>query len=407
MAYLVPFLDMLNAMSPYLLLGFFLAGLIHAYVPHDICAQHLSKPGFRSVLMAALFGVPLPLCSCGVIPTAMSLRREGASKGATTSFLIATPQTGVDSIVATYSILGLPFAVIRPLAAFLTAIAGGWVADRNSEGPQSDAAGSGSQTGKPLRGWSRLAAAFRYGFVDMMQDIGRWLLLGLLVAGLITLLVPDDFFTAFSDRPLLNMLAVLLLSVPMYLCATGSIPIAAALMLKGLTPGAALVLLMAGPATNIASILVIGKVLGRRNLLVYLGSIICGAVGFGLIIDYLLPAEWFVGAAVRDACCGVKGYSWVETVSSIVLLVLLAMALLRRYVSINKKQTPMKRIYKVSGMSCNHCKASVEKGLSALEAVSSVEVDLASGTVAVDGDPSDDDVHRTIEELGFGFDGRA
>ena len=286
MEYITPFLYLLNTMAPYLLLGFLLAGVIHAYVPRRLYARYLSQPDFRSVALAALFGVPLPLCSCGVIPTAMSLRREGASKGAVTSFLIATPQTGVDSIVATYSVLGLPFAVIRPVVALVTALAGGWTVNRLTRS-ETDGILPAAEGGEVRRSGSRFVEALRYGFVDMIQDIGRWLVLGLLVAGLITILVPDNFFASFADKPLLNMAVVLLFSIPMYLCATGSIPIAAALMLKGLSPGAALVLLMAGPATNTASILVIGKVLGRRTLAAYLGAIVAGAVGFGLAIEPL------------------------------------------------------------------------------------------------------------------------
>ena len=406
MEYVTPFLFLLNTMAPYLLLGFLLAGVIHAYVPRRLYARYLSKPDFRSVVLAALFGVPLPLCSCGVIPTAMSLRREGASKGAVASFLIATPQTGVDSIVATASVLGIPFAVIRPLAAFVTALAGGWAVNRLTRNETDGVHAPAEDTETPMRGGRRAVEALRYGFIDMMQDIGRWLVLGLLVAGLITILVPDDFFASFADRPLLNMFVVLLFSIPMYLCATGSIPIAAALMLKGLTPGAALVLLMAGPATNMASILVIGKVMGRRTLMAYLASIIIGAIGFGLVIDYLLPAAWFVpSASVHAACHGQGGYSWLEIASSVVLVALLIYALVRRYTSKTTKNMT-KQIYRVGGMSCNHCKASVEKNLAKLPAVTSVEVDLAAGTAAVEGTVNDDDVRRVIEELGFEYGGR-
>ena len=235
----MPFVGLLNEMSPYLLLGFLIAGVLHAFVPGRFYARYLSRNDFRSVACAALFGVPLPLCSCGVIPTAMAMRREGASRAATVSFLIATPQTGVDSIVATASVLGIPFAVIRPLAAFVTALAGGWAVNRLTRTETDGVHASAEDADIPLRGGRRAVEALRYGFIDMMQDIGRWLVLGLLVAGLITILVPDDFFASFADRPLLNLFIVLLFSIPMYLCATGSIPIAAALMLKGLSPGAA------------------------------------------------------------------------------------------------------------------------------------------------------------------------
>jgi len=300
MEYITPFLYLLNTMAPYLLLGFLLAGVIHAYVPRRLYARYLSQPDFRSVALAALFGVPLPLCSCGVIPTAMSLRREGASKGAVTSFLIATPQTGVDSIVATYSVLGLPFAVIRPVVALVTALAGGWTVNRLTRS-ETDGILPAAEGGEVRRSGSRFVEALRYGFVDMIQDIGRWLVLGLLVAGLITILVPDNFFASFADKPLLNMAVVLLFSIPMYLCATGSIPIAAALMLKGLSPGAALVLLMAGPATNTASILVIGKVLGRRTLTAYLGAIVAGA---GLRAGDRLSAAGSVVRPFGGGTCG-------------------------------------------------------------------------------------------------------
>ena len=380
MEYITPFLYLLNTMAPYLLLGFLLAGVIHAYVPRRLYARYLSQPDFRSVALAALFGVPLPLCSCGVIPTAMSLRREGASKGAVTSFLIATPQTGVDSIVATYSVL------------------------TRSE---TDGILPAAEGGEVRRSGSRFVEALRYGFVDMIQDIGRWLVLGLLVAGLITILVPDNFFASFADKPLLNMAVVLLFSIPMYLCATGSIPIAAALMLKGLSPGAALVLLMAGPATNTASILVIGKVLGRRTLAAYLGAIIAGAVGFGLAIDYLLPAAWFVpSGAVHAACHGEAGYSWVEVASSALLSALLVYALMKRFIHRKNDTSMTKQIYRVGGMSCNHCKASVEKNLALLPSVTAVEVDLTAGTVAVEGTADAAGIQKVIEELGFEYKGR-
>ena len=407
MEYITPFLYLLNTMAPYLLLGFLLAGVIHAYVPRRLYARYLSQPDFRSVALAALFGVPLPLCSCGVIPTAMSLRREGASKGAVTSFLLAAPQTGVDSIVATYSVLGLPFAVIRPVVALVTALAGGWTVNRLTRS-ETDGILPAAEGGEVRRSGSRFVEALRYGFVDMIQDIGRWLVLGLLVAGLITILVPDNFFASFADKPLLNMAVVLLFSIPMYLCATGSIPIAAALMLKGLSPGAALVLLMAGPATNTASILVIGKVLGRRTLAAYLGAIVAGAVGFGLAIDYLLPAAWFVpSGAVHAACHGEAGYSWVEVASSALLAALLAYALMKRFIHRKNDTSMTKQIYRVGGMSCNPCKDRFEKNHALLPSVTAVEVDLTAGTVAVEGTADAAEIQKVIEELGFEYKGRA
>ena len=317
-------------MAPYLLLGFLLAGLMHEFVPRSLSRKFLSGRGMKSVLWAALFGVPLPLCSCGVIPTAMGLRREGAGKGATIAFLIATPQTGVDSIVATYSLMGLPFALVRPLAAMVTAVMGGWLV--NVTDNEILAVRSPHKHGEEQPHvcceehkrslWHRLGEVLTYAFVEMMGDIGKWLMVGLVLAGIITALVPDAWFAVFQGNSLLSILFVLLLSIPMYLCATGSIPIAVALMLKGLTPGAALVLLMAGPACNAASIVLIRKELGRRTLLVYLASIVMGAVAFGLAIDLLLPAVWFTrGLSLTADCC--EEVPGIFSVASTLLLALL------------------------------------------------------------------------------------
>lgn len=345
---------LINEMSPYLLLGFLLAGLMHAFIPGRYYTRFLSKPTLGSVINAAIFGIPLPLCSCGVIPTAMSLRKEGASRGAVTSFLIATPQTGIDSIIATFSLMGVPFAVIRPIAALITAVLGGWMVntfvslrDRKAhremaegtivkteetetctchchedkaesccpEGDSDDNHHHHHHSGEhhhhrshhrhsshhhsssaschchdrkiPETIGGKIVEALRYAFLDMMSDIGKWLVIGLVVAGLITIYVPDELFTIFKDNTMASMILVLIISIPMYLCATGSIPIAVVLMLKGLTPGAALVLLMAGPACNMASILVIRKGLGFRTLVIYILSIVIGAVFFGCLIDWL------------------------------------------------------------------------------------------------------------------------
>ena len=347
---------LINEMSPYLLLGFLLAGLMHAFIPGRYYTRFLSKPTLGSVINAAIFGIPLPLCSCGVIPTAMSLRKEGASRGAVTSFLIATPQTGIDSIIATFSLMGVPFAVIRPIAALITAVLGGWMVNtfvslRDRRAHREMAEGTIVKTEETetctchchchenkaesccLEGDSddhhhhhhsgehhhhsshhrhsshhhhsssaschchdrktpntiggKIVEALRYAFLDMMSDIGKWLVIGLVVAGLITIYVPDEVFTIFKDNTMASMILVLIISIPMYLCATGSIPIAVVLMLKGLTPGAALVLLMAGPACNMASILVIRKGLGFRTLVIYILSIVIGAVFFGCLIDWL------------------------------------------------------------------------------------------------------------------------
>lgn len=417
-------LELINSMSPYLLLGFTLAGIMHAFVPAAMYNRYLSGNNFRSVLNAAILGVPLPLCSCGVIPTAMSLRKDGASKGAIISFLIATPQTGVDSIAATYSLMGLPFALLRPFAALVTALFGGTLANyvnKNNGAVKSESAEQGCCAKEnEVTFAQKIGTAARYAYVEMMQDIGRWLVLGLVVAGLITVFVPDSFFSLFADKPLVSMLMVLLFAIPMYLCATGSIPIAVALMLKGLSPGTALVLLMAGPAVNVASLLVIGKVMGRKSLFTYLFSIVGCAILFGLGIDYLLPREWFtMPLAHIHSCHSCSEVSYFNTVCTIVLAALLVNAFIQRY----RKSTPSASLVSlkqgdntpcscqecctaplditVKGMNCNHCKSNVEAAILKIAGVKSVEIDLASGRTIVHGNPNKEEIVKAVEALGF------
>lgn len=399
--YTTPLIDLLNEMTPYLLLGFLIAGILHEFVPRRIYADKLSGNNFSSVLWAALFGVPLPLCSCGVIPTATSLYREGASKGATVSFLISTPQTGVDSILATASVIGIPFAIIRPVVAFITAMAGGVITNRICKS-ENNVAQTAMQQETDRSFTQKIIGALRYGFIDMIQDIGKWIVIGLVVAAVITVALPDNFFVSFNNYPLLNMFMILVVSIPMYLCATGSIPIAAALMLKGLSPGAALVLLMASPATNMATMLVINKVLGRKTLVTYLATIMTGAIGFGLFIDYALPAEWFsnISHSHIGGCCDIIT-PWWQTMSSIVFGALLVIGFALKFKK-NKKEIITEHKFRIKGMMCNHCKANVEKALAGIDGVNAIRVELAEGIAYIDGENIDSQkVISTINGIGY------
>lgn len=389
--------NIINGMSPYLLLGFLLAGLMHAFVPGKFYTKYLSRRSFRSVLNAAILGIPLPLCSCGVIPTAMSLRKEGASKGAVVSFLVATPQTGVDSIMATFSLMGLPFAILRPIAALVTAVFGGFIADKaegNQEAKHDHMDGSaetapccchrheqenvhachchgehhteaGQDTCHCHDGQSheegtchchsgqqhtscqgqksflgKIKDALAYAYVDMMEDIGKWLAIGLVVAGLLTVYVPTEYFAVFQGNTLASMLLVLCIAMPMYLCATGSIPIAVALMLKGLTPGAALVMLMAGPACNFASMLVIQRNLGTRTMLVYLMSIVIGAILFGCMVDWLQFSGHvdFLYRLTSSTCTMAHTTGWFKWTCTGVLALMLVNALVLPKFGLRKKK---------------------------------------------------------------------
>jgi uncharacterized membrane protein YraQ (UPF0718 family)/copper chaperone CopZ len=406
---LLTFINMLCQMAPYLLLGFMMAGVLHVFVPANFFERHLAKENFKSVLLAALIGVPLPLCSCGVIPTAISLRKDGASRGATVSFMISTPQIGVDSIIATYSMMGLPFAIVRPLAALLTSIAGGAVTTWFSKDEIVVRQNCSCETKENTR--NRFVMFLKYSFIDLVQNIGKWLVIGLMIGTLITILVPDSFFTDLNLPSIVTMLIVLLIAIPMYVCSTGSIPIAAALMLKGLSPGAALVLLIAGPGVSVASLLVVGKSLGKKQLLFYLGSIIFGSMICGLFVDNFLPREWFAITSLCETsghCASHAGVSasWFEIVSGIFLVLLLINAFMLKFFKKEETVNENQVVYRIDGMSCNHCKNSVEKAIKALDNVEDVEVILGKKEAVVTGKPNDEIVKKTVEELGFEFKGR-
>ncbi|GAB1454650.1 hypothetical protein MASR2M47_47060 [Draconibacterium sp.] len=313
---------LLLEMAPWLLLGLIFAGLLKVYFPQKHIDKFLGKPDFKSSVNASLLGIPMPLCSCGVIPTGISFFKNGASKGATNSFLISTPQTGVDSIFATYSMLGWPFALLRPIVAFVTGVVGGaltnWLIKEKPVQPISPFAGfkidavslgktdttcndESCDCNEPKLTDNRhaLVRAADYAFVELLQDIAKWLILGFLVAALISVALPDDFFSSFQGLGLIEILVVLAASVPIYVCATGSIPIAAVLLMKGVSPGAALVFLMAGPATNVATITVLWKTMGRKSLIIYLSTIVIGAIIFGMLTNWLIPTDWILSKVMH------------------------------------------------------------------------------------------------------------
>ncbi len=402
-------LSMLNGMSPYILLGFLIAGIIHVFVPRSAMARHLSGRGWKPSLKAALLGVPLPLCSCGVLPTAISMRRNGASRGASASFLIATPQTGVDSIAATWSLLGPAFAIVRPVAALVTAVAGGTFVSRYDRDDDA-ASGSADKEMTAIEGdfdshsgfGVRIVRALRYGFVNLVGSIGGWLVVGLLIAAVITVYVPDDFFTVLGRTPILSMLVALVVAVPMYVCATGSIPIALALVLKGLSPGTAFVLLMAGPAVNFASYTLVSREMGRRAAAAYLGSIIVGALGFGLVIDYLLPQQWFALTAMHIGHDCSAGLPLFPTICSAILVALLVYSLIIAKL-INKKSniSDMAKEYVITGMNCPHCQAAVTKSIQSVNGVTGVNVDLKEGKATVDGQHDSAALIEAVRLAGF------
>ncbi|NQT03884.1 MAG: SO_0444 family Cu/Zn efflux transporter [Planctomycetes bacterium] len=317
-------------MSPYLLFGFFMAGTLSVLISQRFIEKHLGGGGVWPLVKASLFGVPLPLCSCGVIPVSISLHKHGASKGATISFLLSTPQTGVDSIFATLSLLGPVFAVFRPLAAFVTGILGGTlvnVFDRDKEDSTRPSEKCTDDCCSGSKKTSRITRGLKYGFVTLPRDIGKAMLIGLVIAACISALVPDDLFAEkLLGTGFFAMVVMMFLGIPVYVCATASIPVAAALILKGLTPGAALVFLITGPATNAAAFTTIWKALGGRAAIVYLFTVAVSALGAGLLLDMMFPN---LGPSVRTHLHQMEP-SILGHISAVVLLSVLGFAILSK-----------------------------------------------------------------------------
>ena len=307
MTYIVNYIlacwELLIEMAPYILLGFFMAGVLHILVNPQIIAKYLGKGRVKSVLYATLLGIPLPLCSCGVLPTTAGLKKQGANDGAAMSFMIATPETGVDSIAVTYALLDPIMTIFRPIAAFFTAFTAGVIQNffGNSyhESDEEIALDLSCKVDNCCDGQDcapeahrrhhnvleKFTAAVRYGFGEILNDISGWLVLGIAIAGVIHVLIPESFLQSYLSGGINSMLIMLLAGVPFYICATASTPIAAALILKGVSPGAALVFLLAGPATNAATISVVYGLFKKRATVIYLGSIAFGAMIMGLLLD--------------------------------------------------------------------------------------------------------------------------
>ena len=328
-------------MAPYLLFGFLAAGILSVCILPEFVERHLGGRGFRPVLKATLFGVPLTLCSCGVIPVVASFRRHGASRAAATSFLLSTPQTGIDSIAITYGLLGPVIAVYRPIIAFVTGLVGGvlvwWLGEREPDRGNGEAAGPLPRVLLAGRGRRHVVRrALEYGFLVLPRDIGLPLLAGVVIAGTISALVPANFVPTYLGGGIVSIAAMMLLGLPLYVCASASVPIAAGLIHAGVSPGAVLAFLISGPASNAATLTTVWKLFGRRTTLLYLAAIVISAIGGGLLLDWLMAAlhaavpplagTMPVVHSVHAAVGGAPG-GWLSASSAVVLLAVVAFSL--------------------------------------------------------------------------------
>ncbi len=327
--------------APWLLLGLIAAGLIKAWLPESLLSRWLGGSGLWPMTRAALIGAPLPLCSCGVLPAALGLHRNGASRSSTISFLIATPETGVDSIALSYALLGPVMAVVRPIAAILSAIVAGLLTALVPEArpvslplPVSSGCSGGTCCSNDLQSTATRSTplttslkGLRYAASDILDDIALWLAIGIVLAGAVTTWIPPQALAAWGSG-LPAMLLMLIVGVPMYICATASTPLAAALLLAGLSPGTVLVFLLAGPATNLATLAVVRKEFGTAILATYLLGISLSSIVLGLLLDWLLSSTGLnVIAQIGEA--GEVVPLWLAWISG-ALLLLLAIRPLRR-----------------------------------------------------------------------------
>ncbi len=385
-------------MAPYLMLGFTLAGVLHAFVPRKAVGRHLGGENLISSFKAAVLGVPMPLCSCGVIPTGVGLRKRGASRAATVSFLISTPQTGVDSILVTYGFFGWAMAIFRPLAAFISGVLGGLAVILVKPGAREDEwmkhhmhsedALVEADAKKTIG--QKFGDAYHFAFKELLGDIAFWLVIGILIAGVISAVIPDDFFAGNMGNGIGAMLVMMAFGLPLYVCSTASVPIAAVLMTKGISAGAAFVFLMTGPATNAATMVVIARALGAKVLAVYLVSIAGFALLFGLGLDYLL-ANTALTITMPEHMHD-HGAAWWQYATMAVLSFFLLRhffyKLKRRFVTAPKAMNNELQL-NIEGMNCSHCVKNVKDSLEKVAGVTSCDVSLDKGIAVVQGENVD------------------
>jgi len=407
-------------MAPYLMIGLAFVAILNIYMTKEFVKKQIGKDSIWSIFKAALFGVPLPLCSCGVIPTTVYMADSKASKGAVTSFLISTPQTGIDSIIATYGMMGPVFGIFRPISALIMGILGGLfinVTNKEKAKPEKKKLSLDVITappkmvdGKANIPFSKKAkTSLKYAFADFLDDIVVEFLIGLVIAGAITYFLPTEFLEGTGLKSgILGMIVMILIGVPMYVCATASIPIAVSLILKGFSPGVAFVFLAVGPATNAASIGILSKSLGKKLISYYLFAMIIMSIGFGYLLDFVFnyleinPQKQLATHAHHEHS-GLIPYE-IQIVLAAIFTILVVSSLYRKYGSKyfkRDKAIDNRNYVIVEGMTCNHCVATVTDSLTKVNGIDNVEVDLSSGKAFYSGNIDKSVINEAIESCGY------
>ncbi|MCK4527740.1 permease [candidate division WOR-3 bacterium] len=383
--------NLLLIVSPWLLVGLLIAGLIHSFIGEDFIRHHLGGSGFLPVLKSTLFGIPLPVCSCGVIPIAAGLRKDGASKASTMAFLVSTPTTGIDSIFVTYAFLGGIFTIARPLAALFAGLVIGvlvYIAEKEKMQELSEH-GPHSQ----ITPFDRIKQTFIYGFRILPQDLGRTLLFGIILGGMLSALIPQDIANVYLSNPFIAYPMMLFISVPLYVCAIGAVPIAAVLLLKGLVPGAALAFLIAGPATNTITLAFVGKKMGGRVLFLYLTTIIIIAIVFGVFLDLIIGR-----VGIKEMISSGSRLPYLlQLISSILILVIILLNTIKG----RREDVKMDHSFYVPDMACKHCQMTIEQALKEVPGVKKIAILLDKKLVKIDGEINEEKVVKQIEDAGY------
>ena len=389
---------LLHEMAPYLLLGFGVAGVLSVLFSKEQIQDKIGAQNFTSCLKAVLYGIPLPLCSCGVIPVSASLKRHGASKGAIISFLTTTPQTGVDSIMVTYSMLGLPILILKLIVALVSGLFAGIITNfLDKKNTKSVDVACADQCCDKNDG-SVIKRSLTYGFKTLPKDIVEPLLVGLVLAGFIGLLAQDDFSYLVESvknyHSIVKILIIMIISIPLYICATASIPIA--LMISSIfgSPGAAIALLIAGPATNLSGIATCNKIVGKRSTLIYVASVFVFAFIAGVFTD-------FMEINIRDHAPHMHG----EHISSFSYLCVFTLLLVLGFCLFDKKKLDQNKDsikIKIEGMTCSHCESNVIGTLLSLSGIKDVQADHQSGEVILEGSNYDiNSIEESIKSLNY------
>lgn len=414
--------NMYLEMAPYIILGLIFVAILNLLVSKDMIIKHVGGNNFLSILKASLFGIPLPLCSCGVVPTAVYMSKNGASKGSTISFLISTPQTGIDSIIATYGMLGPLFAIFRPFAALIMGLAGGLsvkLFGNHSENTKTKPKFIGLQqfvsVNKEsnlisLNFWERLKKTLNYSFVEFLDDISQQFVVGVVISGLIAFFIPNDFFSNSGvSSNILGMLLMIVIGAPMYVCATASIPIAMTLMMKGFSPGVAFVFLAVGPATNAASITIISKSLGKKATLIYLLSIAVLSIIMGYFLDFLYSILG-ENSITHNHDSHTHGDMFLSPEAQLIIGIIFFLMILgsfyRKYLAKhfrNSKSSLSTGDYKVSitGMTCNHCVSTVSKTALTIKGIEKIDIKLDEGVAYISGRFDQNILKNEINDVGY------